>query len=336
MNTKKIYFVEKSTAFNSDDLNSHLIAGSEKTLINITSELSKNDRLDIKVFNLTKQKKQINGLEWNNINEISSYQTPDFLIAMSDANLLSLINCKKKFLWSHSVQSFEKFLRKKQLFAFIKNKPKMILEGKYHYETRSFLTSFYGKETLPISVDYDFIETNVNENLLPNKNAIFTTRPDRNIEFLLNSWSSIFEQSNDSYLYINPPYNLKRIHIEKNIKLRLKGDKLNLIDDLLNSRVFLNPGHKGEVFCLAAEEARELCVPIVTMGYGSLKERVDHNITGFIANNLNEFIDYSVKLLNDNELYFKIKRNLIKKRNSRNYKNVADDFLNILKINEKY
>ena len=122
MNTKKIYFVEKSTAFNSDDLNSHLIAGSEKTLINITSELSKNDRLDIKVFNLTKQRKQINGLEWNNINEISSYQTPDFLIAMSDANLLSLINCKKKFLWSHSVQSFEKFLRKKQLFAFIKNK----------------------------------------------------------------------------------------------------------------------------------------------------------------------------------------------------------------------
>ena len=55
MNTKKIYFVEKSTAFNSNDLNSHLIAGSEKTLINISSELSKYDNLEIKVFNLTKQ-----------------------------------------------------------------------------------------------------------------------------------------------------------------------------------------------------------------------------------------------------------------------------------------
>ena len=28
----------------------------------------------------------------------------------------------------------------------------------------------------------------------------------------------------------------------------------------------LVPGHKGEVYCLAAEEARELCIPIVTLG----------------------------------------------------------------------
>ena len=45
----------------------------------------------------------------------------------------------------------------------------------------------------------------------------------------------------------------------------------------------LVPGHKGEVFCLAAEEARELCIPIVTLGYGSLYERVIHNKTGFLA-----------------------------------------------------
>tara|TARA_S200000501_G_scaffold224276_1_gene210314 strand:+ start:1313 stop:2311 length:999 start_codon:yes stop_codon:yes gene_type:complete len=330
MNTKKIYFVEKSIPFNSDNLNSHLIAGSEKTLINISSELSKYDNLEIKVFNLTKQKKKFKGLEWNNLNEINSYDIPDFLIAMSDANLLSLIKCKKKFLWSHSVQPFEKFLRKKQLFAFIKNKPTMILEGKYHYETRSFLTSFYGKKILPISVDYDFIDTNVDENLLPNKNAIFTTRPDRNIEFLLSCWTKIFEKSKNSSLYINPPYNLKKIDIENNVKLRLKGNKSDLIKDLLNSRVLLNPGHKGEVFCLAAEEARELCVPIVTMGYGSLKERVDHKVTGFIAKNFSEFIDYSIRLLNDKELYFKIKKNLIKKRNTRNYKNVAEDLLKII------
>ena len=52
----------------------------------------------------------------------------------------------------------------------------------------------------------------------------------------------------------------------------------------------LNPGHKGEVFCLAAEEARELCLPIVTLGYGSLYERVIHNKTGYIAKNLDEFV----------------------------------------------
>ena len=330
MSVNKIYFIEKSFAFNSRDFDSHIIAGSEKTLINISSELSKNNDLDIKVFNLTKNKQIINNVEWNNIDQINSYDYPDILIAMSDANLLSLIKCKKKFLWSHSVQPFEKFLRKKQLFPFIKNKPIMILESKYHFETRSFLTSFYGKEILPISVDYEFIEASVDENLLPEKKAIFTTRPDRNIELLLTCWTKIFEKSKNSSLYINPPYNLKKIDIENNVKLRAKGNKSDLIKDLLNSRVLLNPGHKGEVFCLAAEEARELCVPIVTMGYGCLKERVDHKITGFIAKNFSEFIDYSIQLLNDNEIYFKIKKNLIKKRNTRNYKNVAEDLLKII------
>ena len=72
----------------------------------------------------------------------------------------------------------------------------------------------------------------------------------------------------------------------------------------------LVPGHKGEVFCLAAEEARELCLPIVTMGYGSLYERVEHNVTGYIAKNIKEFINYAHKLLNDKDLYLKFRKNL--------------------------
>ena len=39
----KIYFLEKSIPFNSNDLNSPIIAGTEKTLINITNELSNNE-----------------------------------------------------------------------------------------------------------------------------------------------------------------------------------------------------------------------------------------------------------------------------------------------------
>ena len=75
----------------------------------------------------------INNVEWNNIDKISSYDVPDILIAMSDANLLSLIKCKKKFLWSHSVQNFEKFIRKKQLVSYIKHKPILILLTKIQF-----------------------------------------------------------------------------------------------------------------------------------------------------------------------------------------------------------
>ena len=326
----KIYFIEKSISFDSSYLNSSSIAGSEKVLINIANELSKDDNLIIKVFNNTDNEKTINNVQWININRIKDSDAPDYLIAMSDANLLSLLNCKKKYLWSHSVQPIEKFIRKKQLIPFIKNKPVMLLEGVYHYKTRSFFTSIFGKKIISIAPDYDFIETKINNEFIPPKKAIFTTRSDRNLMFLLDSWKTISSLCSNSSLYINPPFNLTSDYKNIGINLRVKGDKSKLINELLNSRVMLNPGHKGEVFCLAAEEARELCLPIVTMGYGSLKERVDHGITGYIAKNKDEFVKYSVKILSDDDLYLKLKSNLISRKGSRTYRSVAKDLLKIL------
>ena len=326
----RIYFVEKSIPFDPNDLSSEKISGSEKTLINITNEIAKNENLIVKVFNLTLSNKIINNVEWVNIKNVNNYDSPNFLISMSDANLLSLFNCKKKFLWSHSVQPIEKFIRKNQLFAFYLNKPIMLLESQYHYKTRSLFTSFFGKKIIPIAVDDDFINQKIDFNIVPERNAIFTTRSDRNLNFLIDSWKDIFTKVKNSKLYINPPFELTEDLKNLGIKLRKKGPKNQLIYDLIKSKLMLNPGHKGEVFCLAAEEARELCIPIVTMGYGALNERVEHGVTGFIAKNKKEFIDYSIKILLDDTLYLELKNKLIQKRNLRSYKNVAKDFLDII------
>lgn len=108
-------------------------------------------------------------------------------------------------------------------------------------------------------------------------------------------------------------------------------NQLDLINDLKNSRLMLVPGHKAELFCLAAEEARELCLPIVTLGIGSLKERVRHNETGFIAKNKDQFAKYALDLFNDNDLCMQMKKNLYKIRNTNNWVNSCNLFLNVLK-----
>ena len=333
MSKTKIYFIERSTDFNNNDLSSFKIGGSEKTLINITNSLAKNQNLEIKVFNNTQKEIFSNNVQWLNINNINNLENVDHLIAMSDANLLTLINSNKKYLWSHSVQPIEKFLRKKQLIPFIKNKPLMILEGDYHFKNRSFFTSFYGKKILKLAPDCDFINTQIELKKLPNKKAIFTTRSDRNLSFLLECWQSIHKNSHESELHINPPYNLNDDELKLNIKIRTKSDKSLLIKELIESRVMLNPGHKGEVFCLAAEEARELCIPIVTMGYGCLYERVKHNETGYIAKTKKEFIDYTINILNNDNIYLKLKENLINLKGKRTYDKVADDLLKIINEN---
>ena len=330
----KIYFIENSFDYNGNNLNSENIGGSEKTLINISNSFSRDDNFLIKVFNNTSDSQLINNVYWENINQIDQSDEPDFLIAMSDANLFSYIKCKRNYLWSHSIQTIEKFIRKKQLIPFLKYKPILILEGEYHYNSRNFFTSFFGKKILKIAPDDDFIKTDIDISVIPQPNAIFTTKSDRNLDFLLNTWKEIKKQNSYSKLFINPPYILSDNDKQNDIILRNKGNKKYLIEDLKKSRLFITPGHQTEVFCLAAEEARELCIPIVTMGKGSLYERVEHEKTGFIAKNKAQFIHYSNLILKDDKIYQELRKNLLKKRNSRNYKNVKEDLLKILFNNE--
>ena len=326
----KIFFLEKSIPFCSNDLNSGLLGGTEKTLINITNELAKNKNLEIKVFNLFNNREVINNVEWNNISNYNNSSFADVIIAFSDVNLFNNFKSKKKFLWSHSVQNLEKFIRKNQLLSYLKHKPVLILEGEFHLKNRSFITSFFGKKILKLAPDYEFISESIDVDFIPPKNCIFTTKSDRNLHILINAWEKIFLSNKNAKLYINPPFNLNQNQSKQNIFLREKGSKQKLISDLKNSRLMLVPGHKGEVFCLAAEEARELCIPIVTLGYGSLYERVIHNKTGFLAKNIDEFIYYSHKLLNDDNLYLQIRKNLFNLRNSRNFSHVANDLLKII------
>ena len=325
-----IYFLEQSIPFDGNDLNDTKIAGTEKTLINIATELAKRDKLVIKVFNETLIKKMINNVEWININNVIKYPEPDVMIAFSDVNIFKNFKAKKKFLWSHSVQNFEKFIRKNQLIPYIKHKPILILEGEYHSNNRPFITSFFGKKIVKLAADYEFINEKIDINSIPDKKCIFTTRSDRNLNLLLNTWKEIYSLNNDASLEVNPPLYLTPELNNQNVKIRNKGNKKDLIKDLISSKLMLIPGHKGEVFCLAAEEARVLCLPIITLGYGSLYERVEHNVTGYIAKNISEFVYYSHKLLNDDNLYKKFRKNLYALRNTRNLSHVAQDLLDII------
>jgi glycosyltransferase involved in cell wall biosynthesis len=78
-----------------------------------------------------------------------------------------------------------------------------------------------------------------------------------------------------------------------------------MVKDMFKSKVLLVPGHKGEIFCIAAEEARELRMPIITLGIGLLLERVGHGITGFLAKNEDEFADFTLQIFSDYNLWKK-------------------------------
>jgi len=329
----KICFIDYTKfKYSFKDKENPILRGAETTLINLSYHLSILNN-EVYIFNNCSEKIHFKNYYWNDIDQLNKSQMSfDVAIANGDINLLNNVNAKKKFAISYSLQPLEKFIRKNQLISFLKNKPKIILIGQYHKEKRNILTRIWGYEFLELAIDDNFLKSDVvfDRDQLSNQ-AIFTSRSDRNLDMLIDIWKNkIFPHKKDIKLLVTPTETMKNFNTF-NIFYRKMLNQLDLINDLKNSRLMLVPGHKAELFCLAAEEARELCLPIVTLGIGSLKERVRHNETGFIAKNKDQFAKYALDLFNDNDLCMQMKKNLYKIRNTNNWVNSCNLFLNVLK-----
>ena len=325
----KICFLD-STNFEYSYLDKHspILRGAETILINLSENLKKLGH-NVTVFNNCSRVINDNSSNWYNINKINPNNNLDFDVAIANADmrLLNKVNAKKKIVISYSLQSIEKFIRKGQLLSYFKERPTVYVIGDYHMKKRSYLISLFGKKILDISIDDLFIKTKLLDNI-DNNLAIFSSRPDRNLSILIEIWNNkIFPSYNLGKLLVTPSDKFEEIN---NIKFRKMGTHNELIKDLLKSRLFLIPGHKAELFCLAAEEARELCIPIVTLGIGSLSERVEHEKTGFIAKNDDEFTNYTIELFKNDNLWNSIRSNLINLRSSRTWEISAKKFIESL------
>ena len=164
---------------------------------------------------------------------------------------------------------------------------------------------------------------------MPKKNVVYNIRSNRNLDQLIKIWcEKIFPVNNEFKLYITPDliaYN--NYHKENNIFLRTITSRSDMINELKNYRALTYLGHKSDIFTLTAEEAIKLCLPVVTFGIGSLKERVTHDETGFIAKNEQEFADYTIRLLNDDNFYLNLKRKMSKKRKENDWNSIANEWV---------
>ena len=84
-------------------------------------------------------------------------------------------------------QPIEKFIRKKQFFAYLKHKPKIFLLGNYHKKNRAFLLRMFGSEIISWSVDNIFINSELKE-------------PDPNWLIERNRWAAIKEGLNADFI----------------------------------------------------------------------------------------------------------------------------------------
>ena len=330
INNKKIIVIDNSNlAYSGEDINGKFLRGTETSLI-LLSEFLVKKGLSVDYCNCIKDSKTYKGVNYFNKNKIDKSINYDLAIAISDANQFKYTTSNKKALFSVSNQPIEKFIRKRQLFAFIKYKPTVVTLCNYQFNKRSFFTSFYGKKTIPITVDPIFLKSTINKNYLPPKKIVYNIRSNRNLDTLLKIWTEkIFPNNKESEFHITPGLieyndNLK----SKNVFLRKIGTRSEMIDEMSSYRALVYLGHKSDIFTLTAEEAVRLCVPVVTYGIGSLIDRVTHNLNGFIAKNEDEFSFYVSKLLQDDQFYLELKNKMFDSRKNNTWDDITDEWIN--------
>ena len=215
----KIFILENNDIqYDGNDRNRSILRGAELAVINYSEELASHN-YDVFVLNNCKKETTVNKVHYININKNNETFNCDIAIANSDANLFKYVKSKKNFILSHSIQNFEKFIRKNQLISFLKYKPKVLCFSKYHYEKRSFLTSFFGKEIIIPSIDNDYFDVDLPN--IKNKDAIFYSRGDRNGSLVIDIWKDLNKIKNFNHkLYIssdlyNNQNNLSEFNINK-------------------------------------------------------------------------------------------------------------------------
>ena len=192
--------------YNSHDIYSYKLRGAETVLINLSKELS-NLGHKITVINNCYKNEIIDDISWKKIQSYNEKETFDLAISNGDTSLFDKINSNKKILFSHSLQTFEKFIRKKQIFSYFKHKPKIVFLSDYHINNTSKITSLFGHIRVNLGIDELFINTELNSNI-DNNLSTFTSRPDRNLDLLINIWNNhIYPKFNSGKLLITPPTN---------------------------------------------------------------------------------------------------------------------------------
>ena len=227
----KICFLD-NTKFKYSYLDKHspLLRGAETILINLTENLKMLGH-EVTVFNNCSDDIDNNSSNWFNINKVNKQMSFDVAVANADMRLLDTITAAKKFTISYSLQSIEKFLRKGQLISYFKNKPTILLIGKYHMRNRSKLLSLFGSKIIDIAIDDLFLNTKLTNNIDSNM-AIFTSRPDRNLDILIKIWSeNILPNFKNAKLLTTPTETISQ---SSNVIFRKMDSQENLIEIFKN------------------------------------------------------------------------------------------------------
>jgi glycosyltransferase involved in cell wall biosynthesis len=235
-------------------------------------------------------------------------QSCDVLISSNDARIFDQGGPgTRKLLWLHNPLAFEKSIRKHQLGAFIKHRPDAVFVGTVAAQDMTGLYPFRSRSVIPHGISETFLRKRP---ALPrSKHFVWASQRQRGLNETLKTWlRHVAPVVTDASFHIfgSTASDLGMTDEQAAAgRIVFHGSKLKseLAEFYATARAMLYPGALDETFCIAAAEAQAMGLPVVTLGVGSLSERVQHGVNGLICKDYPELGHQACRLANDDELW---------------------------------
>ncbi len=300
------------------------LGGTEQAVIHLTAALAAlGDAVTVAGASATPR--MWNGVAW----QLAPPGHADITVAINDARLLPRDSgiCA---IWFHNEVELGKEIRRGRLRSILRARPAAVFIGTAQARAASRLLPFSRRMVIPYGLS-DRILNAPMASAPPPPVALFTSQAYRGLKEVLAMWQShVADAVPDAQLraFIAaddvPAYRALAGSPGVTIAPRIGNDAV--LAQLRQARVLLAPGHVSETFCLAAAEAIAVGVPVVTLGIGSLKERVRDGVDGFVCKSYAEMAERTRALLSDDALWLRMQAAGVATRSAKDWLSVAENW----------
>ncbi len=282
------------------------IGGIESSVVQLAEALAQRGH-DVAVFNGVPAHRREFGVEWRPIAEAGKRTRGDIGIAVATPKAFGGASFRCPIFWLHNPLKSSRVIRRGEFWPLLRMRPLIVVLGEYHLSRAPKWLPSRGRAIVHHGIQGDFFRPEPALEAPPPR-AIFTSQPYRGLDWLLDLWAEIKRRVPAATFDVFAPKthqaaaNAERGALD-GVSFCGSIPRGTLAHELRAARLQFIPGHRDETYCLAAAEATASGVPIMTLGIGSLPERVKDGETGFIAGSKDEFIAKAAALLSDDDLW---------------------------------
>ena len=342
-------FADDSIAFDGQSIDRGPLGGAESAFILMCEALARLGH-KISVRNNCVAPLDYRGVNWRPIGSAWP-DAVDVYVANRSAWMLDRMpHVQKRIFWIHNPAGY--LLKWRYLWRLARFRPTIVFSGDHHAGTYPLWAPPWvrgnSRAVIPYAVS-DFFKNAPERLTAPKPKVIFTSNPLRSLDWLLGLWAEkIHPRLPSAELHIfsgaatykaqGTPLGIKMDKIlsqarsleKQGVVLRSPIAKSQLRDELMSSRALLYRGDVGETFCLALAEAQAMGVPAIVQPIGCVAERIVDQQTGYIANDDAEFVEQSIKVLSDDDLWLRLHRQALKLQQSWSWDRAAAEFASLV------